>query len=81
MASSSPPSQKSEHALKKALEFNPKDPEAWNNLGFLLMDHKKDYAGATIAFKKVLAIDPEYADAQYNLDYMYEILCYDGGIP
>jgi len=30
------------------------------------------------AFKKVLAIDPEYADAKYNLDYIHEILCYDG---
>ena len=70
-----------EHAFKKALEFNPKNPEVWNNLGHLLMDHKEDYAGAIVAFKKVLAIDPEYADAKYSVDYIFEVLLYDGGFP
>ena len=67
-----------EAAFNKAIECDPKYALAWNNLGNLLMDHNKDYAGAIVAFKKVLAIDPEYADAKYNLDYIHEILCYDG---
>jgi tetratricopeptide (TPR) repeat protein len=70
-----------EDAYNKAVELNPKYTKAWNNLGNLLMDHKKDYAGATVAFKKVLAIDPEYADAKYSVDYIFEVLLYDGGIP
>jgi len=60
-------------AFKKALEIDPKYAIAWNNLGNLLMNHNKDYAGA---FKKALEID-----AKYNLDYIFEMLCYDGGIP
>ena len=69
-----------EDAYKNAVEINPKHAEVWNNLGHLLMDHKEDYAGAIIAFKKVLAIDPEYADAKYSVDYIFEVLLYDGGV-
>jgi len=61
-----------ERELRKVIEKNPKSQIAWFNLGFLLMDHKKDYDGAEAAYRKALAIDPIYADAWINLGILLQ---------
>ena len=49
----------------KALELNPKSPEAVINLGALLYD-EGNYAAAETQFKKALSLKPADASANYN---------------
>jgi len=48
-----------------ALQHNPKNVAAWNNLGILLMD-QKDYAGAIKRYRAAIAIDSRYKFPYYN---------------
>lgn len=46
-------------AFRKAADADPTDFVALNNLGALLMNHAKDYAGAALAFEKALALSDQ----------------------
>ncbi len=65
---------KKEEALqsfKKALELNPDNYEAWNNIGVLMWSVNK-LEDAYKYFKKALDIKPDYKEARTNIDEMRE---------
>jgi predicted AlkP superfamily phosphohydrolase/phosphomutase/Flp pilus assembly protein TadD len=43
----------------------------WNNLGIFLRDTRKDYPAAEEAFRKSLALRPNYASPTFNLAVLY----------
>jgi serine/threonine-protein kinase len=51
--------------FKKAIELNPKYANAYNGVGSVLLDHKKDPDGAISWFRKAIALDP--MDAQFHV--------------
>jgi tetratricopeptide (TPR) repeat protein len=54
------------HALEKAIEVNPKDVLAYCHLGYL--DHMSgNLSDAMVMYKQALSIDPNSAQAHYNL--------------
>ncbi len=55
----------------KALDLNPNNKFALNNLGVAYME-KKDYSKAAEKFKQVLKIDPAYEMAVLNLGLIYD---------
>jgi tetratricopeptide (TPR) repeat protein len=56
--------------FKRALDFKPKDPAVHLVYGIFLA-RKKDRPGAMQAYQQVLAIDPQSAEAHYNLGLLY----------
>jgi protein O-GlcNAc transferase len=58
-------------AFLHALEKDPENTIALNNLGVLYW-HTAQPEKAIEAFKKVLALDPEYQDAKNNLEELYK---------
>jgi eukaryotic-like serine/threonine-protein kinase len=54
-------------AYRKAVRVNTKSAKAYNSLGALLCDHKRDYAGAVKAFREASRLAPGYAMAYFNL--------------
>lgn len=56
--------------LKKSLDINKYQPEAYNNLGSYFI-HKKDYDSAEKCFIAALAIVPHYGRAMYNYGRIY----------
>ena len=46
--------------------LSPDKPRVWNNLGYALLE-AGDAEGAARAFRRALALDPEYLRARYNL--------------
>ncbi|MEH2174668.1 tetratricopeptide repeat protein, partial [Nostoc sp.] len=53
-------------AYQKAIQLNPNDAYAYNNLGNALKEQKKLDA-AVAAFQKAIQLNPNYANAYYNL--------------
>ena len=51
-------------SLRQAIEFDPKDGKAYNNLGGILCDVKRDYDGAIACFRKAIALNPKDAMAR-----------------
>jgi len=49
----------------KAIELNPKYPEAYNNRGFAKVE-LKDYKAAIQDYTKAIELNPNYADAYNN---------------
>ena len=61
--------QQNKEALKifqKLTVLKPERVEGWNNLGIVQLS-LKDYAAAQNSFRKVLELEPQYADAHANL--------------
>lgn len=58
-------------SYRQALDLNPKNKLALNNLGVSHME-KKEYAVAAEKFKQVLDLDPAYAMAVLNLGIIYD---------
>ena len=51
--------------FSKAIEINPRNPEAYNNRGNVKVK-LEDYEGAKSDYTKAIRINPRYADAYYN---------------
>ncbi|MDO4763105.1 MAG: hypothetical protein Q4A00_01820 [Flavobacteriaceae bacterium] len=56
-------------SLKKQLEENPKDKEAWYNLGFLQSQDATTIAEAEKSFNRALEVDPNYTLALQGIVY------------
>ena len=54
-------------AYHKAIDLEPDDPDAYNNLGVVLCDELKAYDKAIASFRKVIDLKPTYAEAHFNL--------------
>lgn len=59
--------------LRHAVQLQPKDKQAWNNLGLVLRT-KGDVANAKACFLQALAIDPHHPTTQSNLQRLDEEL-------
>jgi tetratricopeptide (TPR) repeat protein len=55
---------KANAAALKAIEIDPQSAEAHASLG-LVLNHRWDWAGAEIEFKRALQLDPHYANAHH----------------
>jgi serine/threonine-protein kinase len=55
------------HAYRQAIRLEPSVVPAHMNLGSLLCDQKRDFAGAIAAFREVIRLQPRSADAYFNL--------------
>lgn len=58
---------RAEQAYRKAVESDPKDAAAWNNLGLLLSDDPSQVDAAEEAYRKAIEIDPTSELAISNL--------------
>lgn len=58
--------------IRKAVEIDSTFKFAWNNLGFLSQQYKGNSVDAVKYLKKALNIDPNYADAHFNLGVVYK---------
>ncbi|MEW5717237.1 MAG: tetratricopeptide repeat protein [Chloroflexota bacterium] len=56
-----------EAAYRKAIELNPNDAAAHNNLGALLAEDAARAADAEAAYREAIRLDPNYAQAHNNL--------------
>jgi len=61
-----------ESALDAALQLNPNNPEALNQLGMLLRRNGK-FLEAEAAYLKAVTVNPDYALAHYNLGVLNEL--------
>jgi serine/threonine-protein kinase len=52
---------------RKAIDIDPKFPNAHNGMGAILCDVKRDYDGAIACFRTAIALDPKFAYAHNNL--------------
>lgn len=59
--------------FKKAIEYNPYFPYAYNNHGYALW-LKKSYIEAKTQFQKAISLKQDYIDAHYNLGCIYFVL-------
>ena len=50
-------------AMERATVLDPRNAEAWHQLGGILMVQLRDPAGTRRAFDRALALDPQMADA------------------
>lgn len=67
-------------SLLEAVQKDPEDAWAWNNLGIAYGELNRNN-DAIDAFRQAILIDPEYATAWYNLGYQYnELNLYDDAI-
>jgi Flp pilus assembly protein TadD len=64
---------KAVESFLKAIDKNPKDPEAYVGLGGIY-NQKKMFADALTAFETAIRLDPTHADAYYSLGYTHEML-------
>ncbi|HOC52569.1 MAG TPA: tetratricopeptide repeat protein [Caldisericia bacterium] len=62
--------EESEDKYKKAIELNPKDAEAHNNLGVLYYNQNK-FKEAEYEYKKAIELNPNHAGAHNNLGGLY----------
>jgi tetratricopeptide (TPR) repeat protein len=58
---------------EKALEINPKDADAWKDLG-VIYGQSNQFGQALQAFKKVVEINPDDAQAMFNIAVTYQNL-------
>ena len=56
-----------EVAFRTALRLKPNEAEAWNGLGGLLCDRRRDYDGAIAAFRHAIELQPDKAMFHANL--------------
>jgi tetratricopeptide (TPR) repeat protein len=61
---------KAEPLFRKAMEINPNDVNAVNNLGAIYLNQNK-YPQAIEVFKKAIAMNPNYVNAYSNLGHCY----------
>lgn len=60
-----------ETEYRRAIELKPDDPLPYINLGSLLYFHSKKTYEAKVAFSKALELDPNSADARFNLGVLF----------
>jgi tetratricopeptide (TPR) repeat protein len=53
--------------LRKAIELNPNQASAYNDLGGILNSQKKDYDGSIVCLKKAIELEPTLGAAHANL--------------
>ena len=59
-----------ESMLRKAIETNPKNVQAYHNLG-KIYTRSKDYALAIDAYQTAVTLNPKLSDAFFNLGFIY----------
>ncbi len=64
---------KAEGAFLKAIEKNPKNPEAYYGVGGIY-NYRQQYGKAKEAFRNAIKMDPTHFDAHYSLGYAHEQL-------
>ncbi len=57
---------RSPDALRKSVQIDPNNPDAWYNLALTQSD-LGDKTSAQASFRKAITLDPEFADARYSL--------------
>ena len=60
------------HDLRKAVQYNPKNDEAWYNLGGIYFTIQ-NADSAAIAFKRALLLKPDHKEAQLGLRALEDI--------
>ena len=65
---------KAESELKKALEINPKLPEAYASYGVVKYNYHWDWSGSEDAFKQAISINPNYPEARRWYSHLLLIL-------
>jgi TolB-like protein/tetratricopeptide (TPR) repeat protein len=65
---------KMERELQKALEINPKLPEAYASYGVVKYNYHWDWVGSEEAFKKAISINPNYPEARRWYSHLLLIL-------
>ncbi len=63
--------KEAEEEYNKAIELNPKDAEAHNNLGNLLSNYVERHKEAEDEYNKAIELNPEYAKANANLGFLF----------
>ncbi|MDR0476537.1 MAG: tetratricopeptide repeat protein [Desulfobulbaceae bacterium] len=65
-----------EEAYRKTLELNPKQPQAWNNLGNLLRHgHSRERLQEALeCYRRAIELQPDYALAHVNLGFAYKLV-------
>lgn len=60
--------------FENVVRINPKDSEAFNSLGVLVYNHKKDFINAEKCFNKAVELKPSFVDGYFNLGLVYTAL-------
>lgn len=63
-----------EAMYNRLIDINPYNKFAYYNLGYINLVYREDFNVATDYFIEVIEIDPNYAEALFNLGYSYELL-------
>lgn len=58
---------------KKVVSINPRDPDAYNNLGISYKNSNLIHKAVT-SFKQAIELNPFYSDAHYNLSNAFDLL-------
>jgi tetratricopeptide (TPR) repeat protein len=58
-------------AFIKALRYNQEQAQAYNNLGYIYLEHERSYGRAHDNFQRALKVNPDYTEARYNLALAY----------
>ncbi len=59
-----------EHFIK-AIRYNQELAQAYNNLGFIYLNHENSLGRAHDNFQRALKVNPDYAEARWNLGLTY----------
>jgi tetratricopeptide (TPR) repeat protein len=65
-----------EAAFEHACELDPGDFVAYNHRG-VIMRRRGDFSAAEAMYRKAIRLNPDYANAHYNLAVLYDIYLYD----
>ncbi len=57
---------------EKAIELNPSNAKAYNNLAIILTEHFQEYEKAKQNYEKAIELDSNYAEAYYNFALLLE---------
>ena len=64
--------------FNNAINARPNDPEAWYSVG-MFYQGQEEISQAIQAYERLLAIDPDYSEAYYNLGYLHLVYLNDFG--
>lgn len=67
---------KQKNSFNRALEINPNNIYALNQLGFLYR-RQGDFSRAKASYEKAIVINSDYAYAHLNLGILYDLYLYD----
>lgn len=65
--------EKAIEEYKEAIQINPKDADAYNNIGAVLIELER-YEEASEYLRKALQVDPRHPEAHFNLGLAYQMV-------